>query len=183
MDYVSNIISVFTLMVSIGALCVAIYIPHQILRNQIYADLVKEYRSTEMGAAVLSIFRFFNRDCTQNTGAVCEKYKEIYERQITRMLNNGTPVDFSQTLHFQRRLVSQFYADMAFLHFERRLTKKQMEFWFTPNETKLLAILLHMVKPAAEVFEQAGDIPDPSENSVSMNQLLYRLYEEVKDAG
>jgi hypothetical protein len=177
------ILDVLTFIVSVSALAAAIHIPRQIMRNQMYADLVKEYRSTEMGAAVLAIFCFFKKDCRQNMETVCEKYEELYERQIKKPLEEGKPVHFSQTLHFQRRLVSQFYADMAFLHFERRLTKKQMEYWFTPNETKLLSILLHMVKPAQKVFEQVDSIPDPPESGAPMNELLFRLYEEVKDEG
>ena len=178
----ANVMDILTVIVSLAALIAAIYIPRQIMRNQMYADLVREYRSPESGGAVLALFNFY-KDCGQSTEAVSEKYKDLYTKQIETPLAKGLPVDFSQTLHFQRRLVAQFYADMAFLHFERRLSKKQMAFWFTPNETKLLAILLHTVKPAGEVFIKIDGIPEPPEDSVPMNELLYRLYEDVKGAG
>ncbi|MDR2053895.1 MAG: hypothetical protein LBP80_10830 [Treponema sp.] len=73
---------------------------------------------------------------------------------------------------------------MATLRYERRFPRfpaKYLREWFTPNEAKLLAILLHMVGPARIVFEEAGNVPEPPEDEVFMKRQISRLYEEVKD--
>jgi len=63
MDFINSNVQLFTLLVSIITLFVAIYIPRKVLINQIYADLFREYRSPEMGAAIFSIFYFYVKDC------------------------------------------------------------------------------------------------------------------------
>jgi hypothetical protein len=43
-----------------------------------------------------------------------------------------------------------------------------------------------MVEPAGAVFIEAGDVPEAPENEVPkvpMNELIYKLYEEVRDLG
>jgi hypothetical protein len=168
----------------IAALIAAVWIPRQIMVNQIFADLVKEYRSTEMGAAVFSVFRFFVKDCGKDVGRIAAVYKEKYDQQIGYPLEAGIKPDYDNALHFQRRMVSQFYSDMARLRYDRRFIKlsaKAMKFWFTPREVQLLAILLHMVKPASSVFEESGPVSEPPQDEVPMNDLIYKLYEEVRD--
>ena len=60
------------------------------------------------------------------------------------------------------------------------LSKKEKEQWFTQNENKLIGILLHLAKPAGEVFIKAENIPEPLKNEVHMNRLLYNLYKKTK---
>jgi hypothetical protein len=122
------------------------------MMNQLYSELVKEYRKK-------------------------------YEKQIGEPLKNGEPVNYAGTFHFQRRLLSQFYSDMAMLRYKRcpRLSTKNMREWFTPKKIQLLALLLYMVKPAKTVFEKADEVPEPPEpGDVPMNDLIYKLYEEVR---
>ena len=178
------IVPALTLLAAIGTLIVAIYIPHRIMVNQLYANLVADYRSPEMGAAILALFHFFVKECDGDVSVIDEKYREKYEEQIGKCLNSDSPINFSQTLHFQRRLVAQFYYNMAALHFKRRriyrFKKKDLKKWFTQDESKLLSIVLHMAEPASKVFIRAGNIPKPPQNEVHMDRLLYRLYKKTK---
>jgi hypothetical protein len=91
--------------------------------NQLYAGLFQEYRSPEMGAAILSIFRFYCKDCGNSTANIAEEYKNKYEEQIENPLKNKQTVDYANTLHFQRRLVSQFYWNMAELRYKRHFPR------------------------------------------------------------
>jgi hypothetical protein len=165
---------------------VAIHIPKRIMINQIYADLIQDYRSPEMGGAILAIFRFYVKDCKNNTAIIASKYKEKYNEQIMKPLKAGKPIDYANTLHFQRRLVFHFYWHMALFRYEQyfsRLSTKKLKLWFTPNEVKLLAILLHMVEPAEAVFEKANDDLKPPESKAPANQMIHlinKLYNEVK---
>jgi hypothetical protein len=169
-------------LLAIAALIAAVWIPRQIMVNQLFADLVKEYRSTEMGAAVFSVFHFFVKDCGKDVGHIAAVYEKKYNQQIRDPLKAGTKPDYDNALHFQRRMVSQFYSDMARLRYDRRFIKlsaKDMKFWFTPKEVQLFAILLHMVKPASSVFEDSGTVSEPPQDEVPMNDLIYKLYEEA----
>jgi hypothetical protein len=175
--------TVIQIALSVAALFAALWIPRRIMMNQLYADLVREYRSSEMGEAILSVFYFYGETCKRQMADIPAEYKKKYEEQVEKPLKEGKPVDYAHALHFQRRLVSQFYSDMATLRYKRhfpRLSTKDMRGWFTPNETKLLAILLHMVEPAKAVFEEAREVPEPPQDDTPMNDLIYKLYEEVR---
>jgi hypothetical protein len=176
--------SVIQVILAIVAIIVAIGIPRRIMMNQLYSELVKEYRSVEMGAAVLSIFHFFVADCNCDIAAIESEYIKKYTKQIEEPLKRGERVDYAGTLHFQRRLVFQFYSDMSMLRYKRccpKLSTKDMRRWFTPKEVQLLTILLYMVKPARAVFEEADEVPEPPEpEDIFMYDPIYKLYEEVK---
>ncbi|GMO55338.1 MAG: hypothetical protein Ta2A_00070 [Treponemataceae bacterium] len=171
---------------SLVTLFFAWFIPQRIMINQIYADLLKEYRSPEMGVAILAIFHFYTQTCKNNASKINDEYEKMYNKQIEEPLQpaKGMNVDFSQTLHFQRRLVAQFYSDFARLRYEYifpRLPKKLLKTWFTENEVTLLQLLLLMAEPAGKVFENAKNVPEPSEDDVPMNQSIQKLYEEVRE--
>ncbi|MDR1174227.1 MAG: hypothetical protein LBK83_01985 [Treponema sp.] len=183
MEIISLVISASALVVALAATFI---IPRKIMIDQRYSDLLQEYRSSEMGAAILSVCHFYVHDCKNDVGNIAAKYREKYIAQIEDKLTNGEPIDYAHTLHFQRRLIAQFYYDMAYLRYNLhcpRLSKKQLQDWFTPSEVDLLAIILHMAGPAREVFEEACCVPDPlkkDENDVPMNKLLCDLYRDSK---
>jgi hypothetical protein len=79
-------------------------------------------------------------------------------------------------------MVAQFYFDVARLRYKHcpPLPPKVMDEWFTSSEVQLLSILLHMTKPARSVFIQLDTLPEPLANGVPMNDLLYKLYKEMK---
>jgi hypothetical protein len=152
--------------------------------SQIFADLVSDYRSPEMGGAILSIFHFFVHDCKNDISNIDDEYEKKYKEQIKSKINSTEKIDFSKTLHFQRRLIAQFYFQLASLRYDYffgRLSRKQLQIWCTPSEVKLLIIILHMAEPASKTFEEAGDIPEPPEDEVPMNDLIYKLYQEIEE--
>ncbi|MDR0683779.1 MAG: hypothetical protein LBF83_01430 [Spirochaetaceae bacterium] len=175
-------LSAISAVFSFIALILAYHIPHRVMVNQIYSDLVKEYRSPEMGGAILAIFRFYVKDCQNNVHAINEEYKKKYEKQINKPLEGDKSINYAGTLHFQRRLVAQFYYDMARLRYEERLPTKHLREWFTPREVTLLAIILHMVDASLGLFEEAHDVPEPPdmEDGVLLNKRIHKLYEEVE---
>jgi len=170
------------------AVVLAVYIPRRIMLNQAYLQLTAEYRTPEMGAAILAVFHFYTHDCNNSVSQIAGEYKRRYDEEIGGKLEQPEPkIDFAKTLHFQRRLIAQFYYDMASLRYDYRfprLSKKQLRHFFTPSETTLLSLILHMAEPASEVFERAGNVTfpaDPDEDGAYMNTLLYRLYEETEE--
>ncbi|MDR2052622.1 MAG: hypothetical protein LBP80_04330 [Treponema sp.] len=180
----SNAIQALSAVCSAAAVVLAVYIPRRIMINQLYAGLYQEYRSPEMGEAIFSIFRFYVEDCENCIANIAGKYEEKYKEEIEIPLKNKQTVDYAKTLHFQRRLLAHFFWNIAELRYERRfpgLSTRELRRWHTPQDTKLIAILLHMVEPAKAVFAKAGEVPEPPEDDTPMNRLIGRLYEEAKE--
>jgi hypothetical protein len=85
-DVIQILLSAITVVLSFIAVGLAWYIPRRIMMNQLYSDMIKEYRSTEMGGAIFSIFRFYVTDCENNIRAIASEYKKKYEEQIDKPL-------------------------------------------------------------------------------------------------
>lgn len=185
MNNFQNNFAVLQLIISIffglATLFVTIYIPRKIMINQLFANLIADYRKSEMGEAILAIFHFYVTMCDQDIYVINEKYREMYNYQIGKYILNNNYQDFSHTLHFQRRLVAQFYYSMAMVYFAKfpGLSKKYKNIWFTMSEQKLIGIILHMAKPARNVFEEAGYISKPVKDESKMNRLIYKLYMDL----
>ena len=203
MNKIQIVIGIIGIIVSLSGIIItafiACYIPRRILTNQIFASLISEYRKPVVGMAKLAIFDFFKNDCCNDVSNIHDEYIKKYKEQIEKPLARNREqeknmehtelkaADYTNALHFQRRLLSQFYADVAKLRYKcwPRLSTGDMQYWFTSNETTLLSLFLHMIKPAEAVFIKV-DIPEPPKqdslkSDVQMNKLLYRLYKEVKN--
>lgn len=177
---------IITILIGLVAIVVASHIPHMVMLNQLYIGLIADYRKPEMGEAILAIFHFYKRICKEDINLIESKYKKIYRRQIRKKLykkiKNIQSCDFSHTLHFQRRMVAQFYFNLAILRNNRfcpKSLKKEMRMWFTQNDKTLLSLLLHMAKPARDVFEEVKELTKPPQDEVYMNKLLIKLRDEV----
>lgn len=73
-------------------------------RYQIVNELLKEYRSKEMGSSIRRLNEYF-RECGSNQDALVEKYKEDYRNE-----KQG-----DDSIHNHRRAVSSFYQQVAIL--------------------------------------------------------------------
>ena len=174
------------LIVAVMALFAAIKIPRKIMLNQQFASLTEQYRSTEMGFAIYSLFRFFEKDCQSKPDKIREKYIKRFKKEIEKPLAMGKKIDPSKTLQFQRRLVAYFYWDLSRLYFESRcpsLKKKQLAQMIEANERKLISLVLQMSEANKECLVNNDDIGEPPDDDVPMNQFLKRLYEESWDIG
>jgi hypothetical protein len=188
-NYIQCNIEVITFCISIAALLVAIYIPRKIMANQIYADLLKEYRSTEMGEAIMGLIEFYVHDCKSNVTLLDQEYRKIFDDEIgigeNRMKNTpDKKQNLKDTLHFKRRLLWQYYWQMATLRYEYfwgRLSKKRLANNFTGSESQVITILYHTVDAVKDLFDKTGDVQEPEEKSGKTEELMYRLYEESKE--
>jgi len=180
MDETVAITTVF----SFAALIAAIFIPRRVMVNQIYANLIADYRTPEMGEAILALFHFYKKDCKCKVSKIEAKYRKRYKKEVKPFLKKVPKVDTSNALHFQRRMVTQFYFNMAVLRFKHcfltRLSLNKMKTWFTMNDLKLLSLILHMAEPAKKVFIEVDSLSEPPNDDVPMNNLIRRLYDEVK---
>ncbi|AEF82859.1 hypothetical protein [Leadbettera azotonutricia] len=188
-----NIFEILALIVSIAALIIACCIPHRVMVNQIYADLLSQYRSTEMGAAIFSVFQFYVNECKRNPALIAEKYKKRYKEEIKDKLpksdaeencgNEYQEINFQNTLHFKRRLIEQWYFHLATLRYDYKfmnLRARKLKEDFTYVESRLLLIIYYMGLAAKGLFEDSGDIDPPIDcgDTNGIEQKIYKLYEE-----
>jgi hypothetical protein len=175
-NLLSIIVSILALIVALITLYFMWRIPHQIMINQQYAELLTQYRSTEMGDAIFSILDFFVNDCVNEKGKpdvnlIEERYIARYGNEIKNKLAlykekaaiyklrdedkyHCDSYDPHNTLHFKRRLVDHLFWLMAGLRFSPdypvNLPAKQLRRDFSQNEQLLLYILYHMNKASEE---------------------------------
>lgn len=169
-----DIISILNLAIAVFA---TLYIPKKMMNNQIYADLISEYRSPAIGQAIISVIAFYTNDCNSDVEMIEKKYFERYETDK----QNGK---YENSLHFQRRLLSQYYYQLAALRYQggrfTRLSKKKVREDFTAREAKLLSLLSYMNKAAENIFTDY-DIAGMPYADDKQNALLQKLYDEAQD--
>lgn len=181
------------------------YIPEKMMNNQLYAGLITEYREPEIGEAVIAVIDFYTNDCNSDITRIEDEYLKRYEKEVAPLdkekrinhyIQESEAVDinrqdtkcnnkeFKNTLHFQRRLLSQYYYQLAALRYEgcrlTRLSQEKVREDFTAREAKLLRLLIEMNKAAEKKFIEydVGDIPYILENK--QNVLLEKLYDEAQ---
>jgi hypothetical protein len=177
-------IETLTLIASILALAAALYIPRKIMVNQIYADLLREYRSAEMGEAIMGLIDFYVDTCDRNVSLIDEKFREQFNVEIKCVKKRGEKPDVRNSLHFKRRLLWQYYWHLSTLRYEyffEPLSKKRLKKNFTETESRVIAILHYTVQAVKDLSEKTGDIPEPEEAEGKTEEMMYRLYEESRE--
>jgi hypothetical protein len=182
------IIAVVTAIIAGCTLIVAWYIPRKIRVDQEFSALAEQYRSPEMGFAVLSIFHFYQHDCECRPDLIHEKYINRYNQEIRdelcKPLYERKMEAPALTLQFQRRLVAYFYWDMAKLYFDSKwpqLKKTQIKQFVENNERNLISLVLQMSEANAKCFAKCENVIEPPDDDVQINQLLKRLYDATED--
>jgi len=99
------------------AIIVALIIPEKIKWNQMYSNLISEYRSYDFAIAVQRIIEFFVIECESDVSKIPEKYWETFLKEIYGISNvliksfddikknycseNYCQKDSDKTLHFK----------------------------------------------------------------------------------
>lgn len=170
------------------AVVIAIYIPEKIKWEQIYLGLMADYRSYDFASAFQGVIDFFVDKCNNDIEAIPQKYKDVVKEQNDKNSQKDESLSNDKTLHFQRRLLAQFYwelyecAKSPFIG-KRRVRKD----CFGPKEANLIKILFYMDKAIDE--DESGvlkkDISSygsvPKTKKKNMNSSLSKLYYLLKD--
>jgi hypothetical protein len=172
---ICGILDLLSFVVSILAFAVAFYIPRKIMINQIYADLLREYRSPEFGEAITGLINFYIEDCNRDISQVYKKYMDRYKNEKK---------EIKSSLHFKRRLLWQYYWHLSTLRYEYvfgRLTKGRLKKNFTENESHIINLLYHTIEAARNCFNDIGNVAEAGPKDGRTEECIYRLYEESKD--
>jgi hypothetical protein len=80
-------------------------IPEFLSVIQLFADLIKQYRTDQMGITLQMLHDFHEYDCERNHDLIVDKYWEIYTIEIV----NSSFNKWKDSLHLQKRMASQFF--------------------------------------------------------------------------
>ena len=181
--------STVQIILSVLACFLACFIPRTISWEQRYSQLLADYRGHDYGAAVLGITMFFNKCCNNDINKIEKKYREIYQAQFKNQWNpdkdNYKPeVPNDQNLHFQRRLLTQFYWDLDQCAISHYISKKRIQKDFTTKEANLLKILYYMNDASQEdgIYMDIKTDDRLTPNPQSINKYIKHIYNILKDA-
>lgn len=184
----SETMALIQIFLSVIACFIAVYIPKKIAWEQRYSQLLAEYRGHDYAAAVMALTMFFNKNCKNDVNSIEKEYIKIYKAQFKYQFGLGekplTSVQNDQNLHFQRRLLNQFYWDLDLCARSLYIGKKRIQKDFTSKEANMLKVLYYM-NIAAESDEIFMDISTDDRlppNPKSTNVRIKDIYEILKDS-
>ena len=123
-----NKFDIIQIVLSVIACVFAWFIPKRIMWEQTYSSLMSDYRSYDFGIAVQGIVEFFAVDCNYDVKNIKGEYerrfvRDVYDLDLHGMfsletvrekLKGRNPAEIrvkspDLCLHYQRRLLAQFY--------------------------------------------------------------------------
>jgi hypothetical protein len=109
----------------------AFVLSKRVYRYQIVNDLYKEYRSVEMGTAIRKLYEYYD-SVKENTDELIKKYKEDYNKEK----------DIEKSIHNYRRLISNFYQQMAVLADGDNFIKEQIYNGWKKDDLRIIKYIL-----------------------------------------
>jgi len=162
-----------TIAIILGSALLVWFIPERIFKKQILSELLREYRSTEMGIAINRLWSFAQY-CLENDIRVDEGYNRIYNSEKIKML------DIQQgqnTLHMCRRKVSQFYQQLSTLN--RGRLKKFILRNFSTGDFRLIRIVYTIERYGLEKI--ITPFKDAEINKIVPKKLKRKLEEKKNE--
>ncbi len=180
--FIDSIIPIITVVTSIIACFLAVWIPKKISWEQLYSSLLIDYYSCDFGAAIMGVLRFFNKDCNNDIEKIEDKYcvqvKELFKK-------NSSVCDISndQNLYYQRRLLTQFYYQLDLCARSRFIGKKRIQRDFSSKEANLLKVLFYMNNAtlSPEIFMDISTDDRIPKNPKGINSYIKHIYSVLKD--
>ena len=185
---------------SLLACILAWIIPEKIKWEQKYNSLCDVYRSMEYGAAIQAIVDFFVFDCSKDVSKIHSEYRKRFLHDFYPNLEvdpqeasledcrkvyidslNKDMTDNSKILHYQRRLLVQFFYEIDLCANSIFIGKRRIGKDYTSKEADILKILFNIdeaVKDDPVLMKDISSfesIPSP-EHVKGINKGISRLY-------
>ena len=169
-------IPVISLIVSVLGLIAALLIPVKVMWNQAFIDLNSTYMGYDYADALNEIINFFYEKCHKNFDEIEKEYKRRYYEDFKE---KGTPK--KQPLHYQRRLVAQFYYNLDVCTGLFGIRPSLVRKLYTKNEKELLKIIFYMnqaVENSPDIYKDISTSERLVErkNVSKINRHIYHLY-------
>ena len=101
-------VELITILLSVTTLFCTIIIPTRIMKFQRYTSLSSTYMSMEFAHALQCVITFFHHDCECDVEKISKKYRERFDEDF----NSGNKIEISKTLHYQRRLLNDYFLEL-----------------------------------------------------------------------
>lgn len=184
---ISDIMAIVQVFLGIFAIVVAWFIPRKIEWTQLYSQLLSDYYKSEFGAAVMGLVFFFYKDCERDVKNIKNEYvkrfKETFENQIDKKQSgNEYKIPNEQNLHYQRRLLTQFYYQLDLCSRSFFIGKRKIQKDFTSKEASLLKILYFMNEATSspEIFMDISTDEQIPKRTKDINEYIKHLYDVLK---
>ena len=175
---IGEILSLINIVV---AIFIGVIIPKKIAWEQRYSSLLVEYRSHDFGEAIMEIGLFFHDICKNDVSKIEREYTLIF---VNDFYGANKTNDRCTKLHYQRRLLSQFYWDLDQCANSVFIRKKRIQKDFSSKEANLLKILyyLNLAAESPNVFKDLSCDDRLPPKAKSINIYIKDIYNILKDA-
>jgi len=148
----------------------------KVVVNQTLLELGNDYRSPQMGYAIKQLWDYYRKYGEENFVREYEKIRKDEDNWVSSLDKNKRSQAVQNTLHFQRRLVSQFYQHLANLYVNKRLPKNAIyEKWLEAD----LRIIPKILVPIENKLR--GVLHKPPVGPLDENCPLLVLYRDSKN--
>lgn len=191
------------------ASCVfAWFIPKRIMWEQSYSSLLSDYRSYDFGIAVQGIVEFFAVDCKSDVKNIKQEYERRFVRDIYGLdlvsglngkfslemvrekLKGRNPAEIREKspdlcLHYQRRLLAQFYYQLDLCARTIFIGKRRVRRDFTRREADIVRLLYLMDREVDEskvLFKDISCDERVPRSARGLNGYLADIYRVLKSS-
>ena len=171
-----------SILVAIITLIATVYIPKKIKWEQMYTQLLSDYRGYDFGAAIMGVIFFFHEDCSCDVEKIKRKYTEWFNREFKNKRNDDNKLSNDQNLHYQRRLLTQFYYLLDQCARSRFIGKKRVQKDFSSKEANLLKVLYYMNEAASSdgIYMDISTADRIPPNAKSINVYIKHIYDLLR---
>lgn len=170
---------------SVFGVVVAVFIPVWIMHNQRYENLLQAYMANDFAEAVKGVTDFFKNDCNSDVNQIAAAYKKRFEYDFKKSDKNLGVKTASQILHYQRRLLNNFYWGLNSCAKSSIFLRRKIKNEFSRNEAYICKILIYMNDVSDSdggIFKDISDIKyEPMPKTKGMSRALNNIYEILKD--
>lgn len=171
---------------SVLSLILAIYIPEKIKWEQRYSQLLSDYRGYDFAVAVQGVIQFFTKDCKSDVELIKREYKKRFGKEIEHPADKSVSSD--QILHYQRRLLNQFYYELELCAATPLIGKRRVSSDFTRNEASIIKIVYFMnkaVEDSPKLYKDISTFEHVPKSRIpkGINKYILRLYELLRNQG
>lgn len=199
-----NTLDIIQIALSVVACVLAWFIPKRIMWEQTYSSLLSDYRSYDFGIAVQGIVEFFAIDCKSDVKNIKGAYERRFVRDIYDLDLHGTfsletvreklkgrkPAGIQEKspelcLHYQRRLLAQFYYQLDLCARTPFIGKRRVRRDFTSREADIVRLLYLMgsaVNESDVLFTDISCDERVPRSAKGLSRSLADIYRVLKES-
>jgi hypothetical protein len=138
--------------------------------HQVLVDVLFEYRSAQMLLAIRTLWSFYDKH-KEDVGKAYNDILDKEEREISRLAPELRLEREKTTLHYQRRLVGQFYSLLAGLYELQIIPAKTLYTYWAKTDLQIIPLIIIPIGRA--LSKRLGTTSDDEHANIARMQKLY----------